>query len=78
MPRKSNASHMMDTNKCHVFLPLFLSNTHELANSLVYRIVLNKTSEQILEPKKKKKASISQVPNQRNIYLFSGSFMKET
>lgn len=55
MPRKSNASHMMDTNKCHVFLPLFLSNTHELANSLVYRIVLNKTSEQILEPKKKKK-----------------------
>lgn len=55
MPRKSNASHMMNTNKCHVFLPLFLSNTHELANSLVYRIVLNKTSEQILEPKKKKK-----------------------
>ena len=53
LPVKLSAWHMMNTHQCHVFLPLFLSNRDELANSLAYRIVLNITSEQILEPKKK-------------------------
>lgn len=56
-----------------VFLLPCLSNGDEPANSLIHSIVLNKISKDEKQ-EQKQNTFIGQIPNQRNIYVFSNSF----
>lgn len=73
MNRKPNAWYMINSNKCRVFFLPCLSNGDETANSLIHSIVLNKISKDEKQ-EQKQNTFIGQIPNQRNIYVFSNSF----
>lgn len=62
--------------KCHLFLLHFLSNRDELANSLMYKMVLFKTLKWTLEEKikNKNKESLLVKFQTRKIFIYSAVF----